>query len=74
MKFNENLKALREDKDLTQTEIGKILNMSQRKISYLETGTSEPTTDEIVEICKFFRVSADYMLGLTNEIKPLPRK
>jgi len=74
MKFHENMKALREDKDLTQTELGKILNMTQRKISHLETGNSEPTTEEIIEICKFFKVSADYILGLTNEPKPLPRK
>lgn len=74
MKFNENMRALREDRDLTQTELGKILNMSQRKVSHLETGNSEPTTKEIIDICKFFRVSADYILGLTNEIKPLPRK
>ena len=74
MKINENLKAMREDKDLTQTQLGKLLNMSQRKISHLERRNSEPTTDEIIEICKLFKVSADYMLGLTNEPKPLPRK
>ena len=74
MKFNENMRALREDRDLTQTELGKILNMTQRKVSHLETGNSEPTTEEIIEICKFFRISADYLLGLTKEPKPLPRK
>ena len=74
MKFHENLKAMREDKDLTQTELGKILNMSQRKVSHLERKNSEPTTEEIIQICRFFKVSADYMLGLTKEPKPLPRK
>ena len=74
MKFHENLKALREDHDLTQTELGKFLNMTQRKISHLECKNSEPTTDKIIQICKFFRISADYLLGLTKEPKPLPRK
>ncbi len=74
MKFNENLKALREDSDLTQTQLGKLLNMTQRKVSYLETGNTEPTTQEIIKICKFFKLSSDYMLGLTNEPKPLPKK
>ena len=67
MKFNENLKALREDKDLNQTELGECVHMSQRKISYLETGQTEPTTQEIIELCKFFKVSADYLLGIKNE-------
>lgn len=69
MKFNQRLKDLREDKDLTQTQLGKLLNMTQRKISRLETASTEPTTEEIICICKFFKVSADYLLGITNEYK-----
>lgn len=67
MKFNEQIRNLREDKDLTQTEVGKILNMSQRKISRLETGETEPTTDEIILFCKFYKKSADYLLGLKDK-------
>ncbi len=67
MKFNEIIRGLREDKDLTQAQIGKIMNMTQRKISRLETGQSEPTTDEIILFCRFYKVSADYILGLTNK-------
>ncbi|MDO4495866.1 MAG: helix-turn-helix transcriptional regulator [Clostridiaceae bacterium] len=66
MKFNQRLKDIREDKDLNQTQFGKILNMSQRKISRLETGETEPTTEEIRTICKTFKVSADWLLGLKN--------
>lgn len=69
MKFNERIRALREDKDLNQTQLGKIMNMSQRKISRLETGESEPTTDEIISFCRFYKVSADYILGLTDKMK-----
>lgn len=52
---------------MTQEELAKVLFMTQRKISRLECKVSEPTTDEIVSICKFFNKSADYMLGLTNK-------
>lgn len=67
MKFNERIRALREDKDITQAQLGKILNMSQRKISRLENGNTEPTTDEIIQYCKLFKVSADYILGLKDK-------
>lgn len=67
MKFNERLRALREDKDLNQTQLGTLLQMSQKKISRLETKQTEPTTDEIIQICKFFKVSADYLLGIKEK-------
>ncbi len=67
MKFNERFKEIREDKDLNQTQMGKILNMSQKKISRLENNDTNPTPEEIVLICKTFKVSADYLLGLTNK-------
>lgn len=69
MLFNENLRALREDRDLTQSQVAQELRLTQRKISRLETKATEPTTAEIVQICKFYNVSADYILGFD---KPLP--
>ena len=59
---------------LNQTELGKILNMSQKKISRLETGRAQITPDEIEIYCKFFNVSADYLLGFTDELKELHKK
>lgn len=69
MKFNERLRGLREDKDINQTQLGILLNMSQKKISRLETKQTEPTPEEIIQICKLFKVSADYILGLTDNPK-----
>lgn len=68
--FAERMKELREftEPRLKQEDLGKLLNMSQRKISRLETGAVNPTPEEIVKICKFYKVSADYILGLTNDI------
>lgn len=61
--FGEKIKNLREDHNLTQSDLGKALNMTQRKISYLELNRYEPSLQDIVEICHFFNISADYLLG-----------
>ena len=67
--FGEKLKLLREEHELNQTELGKLLNMTQRKISYLERDQCEPNLQDIKAICTHFKVSADYLLGFP---KPLP--
>lgn len=62
--IGEKIKNLREDKNLTQGELGKVLNMTQRKISYLENNKYEPSIDDIIAICTYFKISSDYLLGL----------
>ena len=62
--FGERLRNLREDADLNQTQLGKAVNMTQRKISYIECGKYEPSMDDIVAFCHYFKVSADYLLGI----------
>lgn len=62
--FGEKVRNLREDKDMSQTQLGEALNMTQRKISYIENNRYEPSIEDIRSFCKFFEVSADYMLGL----------
>ncbi len=64
MEFNEKIRYLREEKNLTQTQLGEKLNMHQMKISRMETGSAEPSLNDIRELCSFFNVSADYLLGL----------
>ncbi len=65
--FGEKLRNLREGMDLTQTELGEKLHMTQRKISYLEQNRYEPSLDDMREICIFFQLSADYFLDLPRE-------
>jgi len=61
------MKDLREDHDLTQKEIAEQLGITQRKYSYVETGT-QPLTDELlVKMAKFYKVITDYILMLTND-------
>lgn len=67
MQFNERIRALREDNDIKQKDIAKLLNMNQRKVSRLETKATEPTPEEIIRYCKLFDVSADYILGLSDK-------
>lgn len=64
LSFGEKVRAFREDMDINQTQLGKALNMSQRKISYIECGNCEPSIEDIKAFCGFFNVSADYLLGL----------
>lgn len=65
MSFHEKLRALREDRDMNQTELAKILNIKQQRVSQIELGNSEPTTEEIRKICRYFGVSADELLELS---------
>lgn len=66
MEFHQRLKDIRTDKDMSQTDFGTILNMTQRKISRLERKNTEPTPAEIKNICNKLNISADYLLGLTD--------
>lgn len=67
LSFGERVRNLREDKDLTQSELGEQVNMTQRKSSYIERGKYEPSIDDIVSLCKFFNVSSDYLLGINDK-------
>lgn len=67
------IRELREDKDMTQKEIGKILNMSQTGYNQYEIGKNDLPTNILIQLSKFYDTSIDYILGLTNEVKPYPR-
>ncbi|MBR6694600.1 MAG: helix-turn-helix transcriptional regulator [Clostridia bacterium] len=69
MSFGEKIRNLREDADLNQSQLGAALNMTQRKISYIECGKYEPNLGDIVAFCRFFGVSADYLLDIPTSPK-----
>ena len=71
--IGEKVRDLREDMDLTQTELGEKLQMTQRKISYIECNVYEPNIYDIISFCKFFNLSADYFLGLPEGL-PFPER
>ena len=64
LSFGEKIRNLREDTDLNQTQLGKEVGMTQRKISYIECGKYEPSVDDIIAFCHFFKVSSDYLVGI----------
>ena len=69
LNFGDKIRNLREDRDLNQTDLGKAVNMTQRKISYIECGKYEPSIDDIIAFCHYFKVSADYLLGLPDKYR-----
>ena len=69
MTLGELIRELRQDRGLTQAELGKALKTTQRKISYLETDKNEPSIEDLKRLCLFFDVSADYFLGLPTRRK-----
>ena len=63
LSFGEKIKNLREELELNQTQLGKKLQMTQRKISYIECNKCEQSIDDNRTFCKFFKVTADYLIG-----------
>ena len=61
------IRDLREDKDLNQTQIAEILNMSQTGYSKYETGENDIPTSVLIKLAKFYNVSTDYILELTDD-------
>ncbi len=60
------IKNLREDADLTQTELSQHLNVSQRAYSHYENGTRGIPTNILIAIADYYHVSIDYLLERTN--------
>lgn len=66
MNYRERMKNIREDRDLTQSKVGKILNKSQQGYNHIEVGRSELKIEDLILLCKFYDLSADYIIGLTD--------
>ncbi len=66
------LKEIREDKDLYQIDIAKVLNITQSQYSLYENGIRLIPVDKLVKLAKYYNTSTDYLLGLTDERKPYP--
>ncbi len=64
------LRDLREDRDLKQTELAKYLSCSQECYSLYENGKRDIPTDVLIKLARFYNTSVDYILGLTDNIKP----
>ncbi len=67
MKKFERIRNLREDKDLTQTDLANYLNCTQRTYSRYENGEHEIPIEVLIALAKFHNTSTDYLLGLTDK-------
>lgn len=68
------IKDIREDKDLTQKAIAKILGIQQNSYSQIENEKNNIQVDHLIKLSEFYNTSVDYLLGLTDEIRPYPRR
>ena len=66
MNYRERMRALREDKDLKQKDVALIINKSQQGYSHIEEGRAELKIDDLIKLCKFYGVTADYFIGLSD--------
>ena len=67
------LRDLREDRDLLQKDVAKVLQCSQVCYSHYELGKRNIPTEVLVQLAAFYQTSVDYLLGLTDDARPYPR-
>ena len=65
------IRDLREDRDLTQAQIAKVLKTTQQQYSKIETGRADISGEKLILLARFYNVSSDYILGLSKDPRPL---
>ncbi|MDE6111420.1 MAG: helix-turn-helix domain-containing protein [Eubacterium sp.] len=68
------IRELRQDNDLTQKQVGEMLNMSQTGYNQYEIGKNDIPTKILIKLAEYYNTSVDYLLGITDERKPYPKK
>ncbi len=64
--YRTRMRNIREDHDLTQAEVGRIINKSQQGYNHIEAGRAELKIEDLIKLCQYYKVTADYMVGLTD--------
>lgn len=67
MDYRQRLRDMREDHDLSQADVGRIIHKSQQGYSHIENGRTELKIEDLIALCQFYQVSADYMIGLKDK-------
>ena len=67
------IRALREDRDLKQSAVAALLHISQATYSRYESHTTEIPLESLIFLAEYYDTSTDYLLGITDQIKPYPR-
>ena len=71
MDYRTRIRNVREDRDYTQAEIGKILQKSQQGYNHIEAGRAELKIEDLIILCKFYNLSADYLIGISDDSTPI---
>ncbi len=71
MKIKNRLKDVREDRDLKQSDIAKLLETTQEQISKYETGKQLMGIDKYIKLAEFYNISIDYLVGIIDTPKKL---
>lgn len=74
MHYTQRLEDLRKDSDLKQEAVAGILKITRQQYQLYESGKRKLPIDHLITLCKYYDVSADYVLGFTNEYSKLPKK
>lgn len=74
MNYAQRLRDLREDSELKQENLAMILKTARNYYGEYERGKRPLPIEHLITLCRYYDVSADYILGFTNEKKPLPRR
>ena len=61
------IRDLREDKDLSQADIAKVIKTTQQQYSKIETGKADISGQKLILLAKFYKVSVDYILGISKD-------
>ena len=69
MEYSKRLRAAREDADITQREAGEAVGTTQQQINKYENGLQDMSITRLMQFCKLYNVSADYILGLPKDSK-----
>ncbi len=74
MTCSERIRELREDRDFTQVEIAKVINVVQRTYSDYEIGKTRIPIDRLIVLARFYNVSMDYICGISGIKKSFPTR
>jgi len=73
LKYNERIRELREDRDLSQTFIADLLHIGQRTYSDYELGKTRIPLESVIVLAKYYDVSMDYICGVSKIAAPFPK-
>ncbi len=74
METTQRIRNIREDKDLTQQQVADGIGIKREQYRRYETGENEMKVSHIIKLCEFYKLSADYIIGLTDIETEIPEK